>query len=148
VGQDIETAFILQLAGAAMVKDGKFANLRESVHVWDGKYSNGYRNHAFEVRSPDGKVRLLRPAVIDQWDKNAPHPVEIKAGAPYALPEWYEGMSVKSLKKLGLSTGQAGRYAITGICREKGGTAERADQGREIWGGDIATNAIVVEVEP
>ena len=31
---------------------------------------------------------------------------------------------------------------------EKGGTAERAGQGRKIWGGDIATNAIVVEVGP
>ena len=146
VGQDIQVKFTLQLAGEALVKDGQCASPREAVCVWDGKYSNGYRNHAFEVRSPDGKVRLLRPAVIDQWDKNAPHPVEIKAGKPYVLPEWYEGAYLKSLEKLGLDTGQAGRYVITGIYMEKGGTAQMIGQGTKMWGGDIATNTITVEV--
>ena len=46
-GQDIEVKVTLRLAGEAFVNDGRFASTGEAVHVWDGKYSNGYRNHAF-----------------------------------------------------------------------------------------------------
>lgn len=72
------------------------------------------------MTTPDGKTALLRPKVIDQWDKNAPLPVEITAKEPYTLPNWVEGDNRKSLKSLGLDTTTPGTYTITGLYEETG----------------------------
>ncbi|MBI5725232.1 MAG: HEAT repeat domain-containing protein [Planctomycetes bacterium] len=130
-GEDIQVEFKLQAVDKAVV-------------VWDGKYSNGYRNHSFEVRMPDGKTAVLRPGEKRAWDKNAPHPVEITKDKPYVLPEWVEGVTFKSLKTLGLDTSKPGKYVITGRYEEVGGVEGNV----KIWGGSIATNSITVEVEP
>ena len=127
------------------VKTGQFASQRDSVWVWDGKYSNGYRNFAFEVRTPDGESHYLRPKVIDNWDKNIPHPVEISAGKPYVLPGWTEESGTKSLKELGLDLTQPGVYSITGVYLENGGHDKDRDVERTLWGGNIATNTVTVK---
>jgi hypothetical protein len=145
-GEDIPVEFELRFANPAVVKDGRFAREQDSVFVWDGKYSNGYRNHAFLVRTPDGESHLLRPKVIGAWDKNVPHPVEVKEGKPYVLPEWFEGKTFKSLKALGLDTSQPGTYSITGVYQETGSTGKAFGTECMLWGGEIATNTIVVEV--
>ena len=68
-GADIQIRFVLMHADPASADLpngwGWFARRTESANVWDGKYSNGYRNHAFLVRTPSGKTVTLRPAVID-----------------------------------------------------------------------------------
>ncbi|HEX8916058.1 MAG TPA: hypothetical protein VF796_27165 [Humisphaera sp.] len=140
---DVLVKFTLAPATAArLVKDGQFAREpADPVHVWDGKYSNGYRNHAFEVVTPDGKTHLLRPQVQADWGKNAPHPVEVSAGKPYTLPNWVEGDGHKSLKALGLDLSQKGTYAITGIYQE---AYEPQGKTPEMWGGVLRTNTIKV----
>lgn len=145
-GKDIEIKFTLEHAGGDQVKAGRFANQNESVFVWDGKYSNGYRNHAFEVRTPDGKTHFLRPKEILNWDKNAPHPEEIRAGQSYVLPGWQFGMAHKSLAALGLATSLPGKYAITGIYLEAAESAKKSGREFSIWGGNIATGTIEVDV--
>jgi hypothetical protein len=145
-GIDLQMKFVLEFAGGPKVKDGHFASQVESVSVWDGKYSNGYRNHAFQVRTPDGKTVLLRPKEILEWDKNAPHPIAIAAGKPYVLPEWSEGHTLKSLAALGLDTSLPGKYTIVGLYEELSRTIERNGAKHEIWGGTIATNTVTVEV--
>lgn len=145
-GQDISVKFTLEHAGGGQVKSGHFAGPTESVFVWDGKYSNGYRNHAFEVRTPDGKTHLLRPQEILNWDKNAPHPEEIKPGEPYALPEWQAGKTHKSLAALGLDTSLPGKYVITGIYLEAAQPTKWNGREFNLWGGNIATGTIVVDV--
>lgn len=119
-----------------------------NVFVWDGKYSNGYRNHAFFVTTPDGKTTLLRPAEIGEWRKNVPHPVEITADKPYRLSNWVEGDTRKSLKALGLDTSKPGTYTITGLYEETGQEANDLKGGKvEMWGGSILSNTITVEVK-
>lgn len=127
-------------------KGGMFAYAPASCFVWDGKYSNGYRNHAFEVTTPDGKTHLLRRPVQDAWDKNIPHLIDVAAGKPYVLPEWVEGKTFKSLKSLGLDTSQPGKYVITGIYMEAGGPHTERGKTVSVWGGTIATNTVTVEV--
>ncbi len=148
-GRDILARFTLEYADGAQVKFGQFVGRPGPAWVWDGKYSNGYRNHAFEVRGPDGKVHFLQPKEIRKWDKNVPHPVEVKAGKPYVLPEWFEGRFEKSLKALGLDTARPGMYQITGIYTEAGGPARwnGADSTEhKLWGGTVASNTVTVEV--
>jgi len=131
-------------------KPERFGTTPKSVFVWDGKYSNGYRNHAFFVTTPDGKTTLLRPKVIADWDKNAPHPVAITAKGSYHLPNWVEGETLKSLKSLGLDTTIPGTYTITGLYEETGNKAEneggKAREATQMWGGSIISNTITVEV--
>lgn len=144
-GDDILVRMTLSLAGGAPEKFGSFARSAEALHVWDGKYSNGYRNHAFEVTTPDGKTHFLRPSVIDRWDKNAPHPVEITAQKPYLLPNWVEGQPGKSLKSLGLDTSRAGVYTVQGVYLE---TAEPIQNNNPaLWGGVVRSNRVRIEVK-
>lgn len=112
------------------------------VFVWDGKYSNGYRNHSFEVQMPNGDTKVLKIQGKREWSKNAPHPVEITKDKPYILPEWVEGQTFKSLKALGLDTAAKGKYVITGIYEEVAGN----DGNVKLWGGKLVTNSITVEV--
>lgn len=146
-GDDILIDFALHLADPGKAKPEQFGTTPTSVFVWDGKYSNGYRNHAFFVTTPDGRTTLLRPRVIDQWDKNAPHPVGITAKEPYHLPNWAEGDTRKSLKALGLDTTTPGTYTITGLYEETGQEADNRKGGKtQMWGGSITSNTITVEV--
>lgn len=147
-GDDILIDFALHRADPGKAKPEHFGTTPKSVFVWDGKYSNGYRNHAFFVTTPDGKTTLLRPKVIDQWDKNAPHPVEITANEPYHLPNWVEGDTLKSLKALGFDTTTPGTYTITGLYEETGKEADNPKGGKaQMWGGSITSNTITVEVK-
>jgi hypothetical protein len=147
-GDDIQLEFKLQLSESDK-KNGAFSRRGDSLYVWDGKYSNGYRNHAFHVVKPDGTIEVLRPKEIKDWDKNAPHPVEIAANKPYILPNWAEGQKFKSLKELGLKT-QPGKYTITGIYAEVA-DEPKPDRLRRLpnptWGGELWTNTVTVEVE-
>jgi hypothetical protein len=147
-GDDILIDFALHLADPGKAKPEQFGTAPKGVFVWDGKYSNGYRNHAFLVTTPDGKTALLRPKEIDNWRKNAPHPVEITTTGAYHLPNWVEGETLKSVKSLGLDTTAPGPYTITGLYEETGGKTEggRFD-GTRMWGGSIASNTITVEVK-
>jgi len=144
-GEDIQIKFTLSLADAQKEKNGRFANQRDSIHVWDGKYSSGYRNYGFIAQTPDGKRVELRPKRISDWDKNAPHPVEIKAGKPYLLPGWREGDGMKSLKALGLDTTVPGTYQITGIYQEQ--AQPIGNDNPAMWGGIVRTNTITIEVK-
>jgi len=145
-GADIQLRFTLSYASGDKEKFSPFtAGAEAAVHVWDGKYSNGYRNHAFEVITPDGKMHLLRRAVQNAWDKNAPHPITIAPGKPYVLPNWFEGQELKSLKELGLDTAAPGAYAITGIYQERGEPIQNGNPG--MWGGILRTNTVVVTVK-
>jgi RNA polymerase sigma factor (sigma-70 family) len=147
-GDDILIDFALHLADFGKAKPEHFGTTPTNVFVWDGKYSNGYRNHAFFVTTPDGKTTLLRPKEILAWDKNAPHPVEISAKEPYHLPNWAEGDTRKSLKALGLDTATAGTYTITGLYEENAQAADNRQGGKtQLWGGSIISNTITVEVE-
>ena len=145
-GEDILIDVALHLADPGAAKHEQFGNTAKSISVWDGKYSNGYRNHAFFVTSPDGKTTLLRPKKIDQWDKNAPHPVQITATEPYHLPNWVEGDTHKSLKELGLDTTAIGTYTITGLYEETGEELARKVVVR-MWGGSIISNTVTVEIK-
>jgi hypothetical protein len=149
-GEDIRLKFELQFKNHRKGDGREFAKEPEAVSVWDGKYSNGYRNHAFEVTTPDGKRALLRPALQDAWLKNVPHPVEVKDGTPYVLPGWGEGEVFKPLKALGLDTSQPGTYTITGIYMESADLAARGsdDKAAPLWGGTITTAPVTVEVVP
>jgi RNA polymerase sigma factor (sigma-70 family) len=144
-GEDILIDFALHLADPGKTNPEHFGTTRKSVFVWDGKYSNGYRNHAFFVTTPDGKTTLLRPKVISDWDKNAPHPVAITANGPYHLPNWVEGETFKSLKSLGLDTTTPGTYTITGLYEETDKKVGNLDS--KMWGGSITSNTITVEVK-
>lgn len=141
-GDDIRIGFELGMAQELVVHANVFADNQQAVYVWDGKYSKGYRNHSFEVVTPDGKTHVLRPAEIREWDKNIPHPVAIKPGTPYVLPNWVEGQDLKSLHDLGLNTSQPGKYTIRGFYSE---AATKAD-GLAMWGGEIGSNIVTVEV--
>lgn len=145
-GEDILIDVALHLADPGAADPEQFGNTAKSIFVWDGKYSNGYRNHAFFVTTPDGKTTLLRPKKIDQWDKNAPHPVQITAGQAYHLPNWAEGDMYKSLKELGLDTTIPGTYTITGLYEE---TAEELARkvAAHMWGGSIISNTVTVEIK-
>jgi len=149
-GEDIRARFELQFKNHRKGNGREFAAEPEYVAVWDGKYSNGYRNHAFEVTTPDGKTTLLRRAEVAEWTKNAPHPVDVKDGTPYALPEWREGEVFKSLKALGLDTSKPGTYTITGIYAEDVNVTvqSRDGKGAPVWGGTIYTAPVTVEVVP
>jgi len=112
---------------------------RESAFVWDGKFSQGYRNSAYLVAVPDGTTHLLRRPE-QKWAKNAPHLEEITAEKPYALP-------TQSVKELGLDTSKPGVYRVTAVYMESGGPGETSDGKKvEIWGGNIASGTVEVEV--
>jgi len=148
-GEDILVEFKLEFDASADLKPWHFALKLDAAYVWDGKYSNGYRNHAFLVETPDGQSLMLRRPEQLAWDKNAPHPVEIAAGKPYVLPEWVEGKGFKSLKALGLDTSKPGLYRITGIYLATAGEAKdwRTGGNVALWGGDLATNTLQVTVK-
>ncbi|GEM_PF-2414508 len=148
-GGDILLDFELHLATAALAKAEHFGAKPATAGVWDGKYSNGYRNHGFIVTSPDGKTTFLQPKVQGAWDKNAPHVVNVTADKPYHLPNWAQGSSFKSLKELGLDTTMPGTYVITGIYEEKGDHTPRpsADgEAKQVWAGSIESNTVAVNV--
>jgi hypothetical protein len=146
VGEDILISFELQNSKQKPTAEFYPTKVRDthSIYVWDGKYSNGYRNYSFEVLTPNGKSYWLQPSKIREWSKNAPHLVEILPEKPYALPEWYEGEIFKSLKKLGLDTTQPGIYRITGIYSEVGNDDPTSH--KTAWGGELATAPIEVKV--
>ena len=148
-GGDIPVELKLTFDSSATVKPGRFALKLDSAYVWDGKYSNGYRNHAFLVETPDGQTLFLRRPVQPNWDKNAPHPVEVTTAKPYVLPEWYEGKTFKPLKALGLDTSKPGIYRITGVYTEAAGEAKDWRTGAQVrlWGGDLATNTLEITVK-
>jgi hypothetical protein len=149
VGGDIRLRFTLAHVDPTQVNSGQFGRRFSNVAVWDGKYSNGYRNHGFEVRQPDGTTIFLQPKEILNWDKNIPHLVTIPTNGTYVLPNWVEGETYKSLKALGLAATQIGVYIITGIYSETGDlTADGQVEPRLTWGGRIASNTIKVEVAP
>jgi hypothetical protein len=146
-GDDILVSFTLQYSDPAAGPGSGFARPAASAFVWDGKYSNGYRNHGFLVTTPDGKTQFLRRAVQPDWDKNAPHLVEVAPGKAYTLPEWREGETAKSLKALGLDTQAPGTYRITGVYGETKDSSGIADGGgRQDWRGELFTNTVTVEV--
>ncbi|MGA2496942.1 MAG: hypothetical protein ABSH20_04340 [Tepidisphaeraceae bacterium] len=99
----------------------------------------GYRNNAHEVVLPDGKVAIVQKPVVNQWDKNAPHTIEIKPGAPYELVNWAEGANLKSLKERGLDTTKPGKYAIICIYQQSANPL--------FWTGSVRSNTVVVEVK-
>jgi hypothetical protein len=112
----------------------------EPVQVWDGKYSRGYRNHAFEVHKPDGSVIILRAPERGAVDKDAPHLVDILPDRPYVIPSWTEVDAFHSLKGLGLDTTKPGVYRIVGWYDEEAGMDTKA------WRGHLTSNAVAVEV--
>ena len=138
-GEDISVVLTLKRAKPEEAANGHFAKPVDKVFVWDAVYSKGYRNHAFLVKTPDGNETIFRPKT-QGFDENVPHPVEVAAGKPYALP-------ALSLKELGLDTSKPGTYTITGIYTETAKETTTAD-GKTValWGGDIATNTITVKV--
>jgi hypothetical protein len=143
-GDDIRIEFELGFKNP-FVEVEKFAVKFDNRFVWDNVYSEGYRNHAFLVERPDGTVQILRLAERRGWDKNAPHPVEIKADTPYKLP------GPKSLRELGLITDKPGEYRITGFYSEVAGETENSrqdlkDKPIHLWGGNIATNTLKIQV--
>lgn len=143
-GQDVLVQFTLCFADPAVVQDGKFAIDANGIYVWDGKYSKGYRNHAFDVTGPDGKTVRLQPKARD-WDKNAPHPEPVTKDKPYVLPGW-TGETFRSLKELGLDTATPGTYTITGVYQEKP-TDEPPKSPTAMWAGTARSNTIRVEVK-
>ena len=145
-GDDIFVNFTLNYANQVVVKSGTLARPIPQPKVWDGKYSNGFRNHAFEVTTPDGKTHFLQPK-DKNWRKNIPHPEEVVPEKPYVLPEWRDGDTLKSLKALGLDTSKPGTYTITGIYAETGEKTDWQGKPAPIWGGNIATNTITVTVK-
>jgi hypothetical protein len=151
-GADIQVKFVIErieTAGAEVGPGGgAFARRFDNITVWDGKYSNGYRNHSFLVTDPAGKTAFLRPKVIGNWDKNIPHPEPVLVGKPYVLPAWREGEVYKSLKDLGLDTSAPGDYTITGVYTEAGALSIRHLEPQLLWGGNIASNTVTVHVTP
>jgi RNA polymerase sigma factor (sigma-70 family) len=152
-GEDIKLEFTLEWDDPNAGRKQAAVVASQPVYVWDGKYSNGYRNHAFLVETPDGKTELLRRPVQHEWDKNIPHPVEIKDGQSYVLPEWVgKGQAWKSLKELGLDTTKPGVYKVTGIyletAEETDGMAGRKPDGGKylMWGGNLAANTVAIRV--
>jgi len=146
-GEDIRLKFTVQFTRSGLLKSRRFGKAWDRAYVWDGKFSNGYRNHSFLVTAPDGKTQTLRPAVIMVWDKNAPHPVEVSAGKPYTLPGWGQGVTFKSLKALGLDTTKPGAYVITGVYSQRAGETRRRKPAVLLWAGRIATAPVAVEVK-
>lgn len=145
-GDDIRCEFQLQYHAVAKEKNGVYAQAAPSVFVWDGKYSNGYRNHSFLVEFPDGASKIFQPEE-KEFAKNIPHPVEVSEQKPYVLPEWFEGKTFKSLKQLGLETKLPGRYVVTGLYAEKGEIAETFKRDKvRMWGGRIASAPVAFEV--
>ena len=138
-GEDILLKVKLMADEAALPDGDRFAlSPNTPVRVWDNKYSNGYRNDAYEVVLPDGKVAIMQKPVIDQWDKNVPHPIEIKPGAPYELVNWAEGANLKSLKERGLDASKPGKYSITCLYQQSAKPP--------LWSGSVRSNTVVVEV--
>ena len=135
-GEDILIDVSLHLAELGGATPELFASAPQSVFVWDATFSEGYRNHAFFVTTPDGKTSLLRPKEVHQWPENGTHPVEITAKSPYHL----EGD--KSLKDLGLNTTAPGKYTITALYEETGSEGKT-----KMWCGSLASNTIKVEVK-
>jgi len=150
-GEDIKVKFILKAADPAQ---------KEPIHVWDGKFSSGYRNDAYLVRTPGGKTHFLRRKELLKWRKNIPHPVAVTSGNPYVLPGNIRYDSpLKSMKNIaaemqlsGFNTSAAGVYTITGIYMETGEPAKHGfgydrNNPPSMWGGNIATNTVRVRVE-
>jgi hypothetical protein len=142
-GGDLAVQFTLELATDCVAAEGLFSSKPVEVAVWDGMYSMGYRNYFFQVTTPDGKVQTVRRAEFNNWRKNVPRREAVKPGKPYVLPQG-EAKDQISLTALGLDTVQPGRYTITGFYEERGEAA--SDGLPAIWGGNIATNTITVEV--
>lgn len=144
--QDILLTLTLKFTDEALVKDGHFASRGvTSATVWDGKYSNGYRNAWFIADTPDGGRMPLIPPEILNWDKNAPHPVEITAEKPYVVSSW--ATQTKSLKTLGLETTRPGRYRVIAMYNEIGGPQKTSgDKSVTFWAGSIASSPITVTV--
>jgi len=130
-GEDIQLTFALRTA----------PDQKKPLYVWDNKYSEGYRNDSYIVKTPEGKKITLRLPGDREWRKNVPHPVQIKPGAPHTLQGWTG--ATKSLKKLGLDTSNPGVYTIRGVYQQAGGNNNR---GVAMWGGRLTTPAVEVRV--
>lgn len=119
---------------------------KESIYVWDNKYSNGYRNDAYVVVKPDGSTQLLQRPEQPGWDKNIPTVMEIKAGQPWTLGGVANDPIVKSLKDFGLDTTQPGTYTLYGLYQENPGTDPKFPAAGvaviDLWHGAIATPAV------
>lgn len=135
-GEDIEIDMTLHWVANAPAAVGGAA---PHAAVWDAVFSEGYRNYGFFVTGPDGKTTLLRPAEIKDWDKNAPHVVDITAANPYHLSDDRR----LSLKDLGFVATTPGIYTITGLYEEAAGKARDP----VCWAGSIASNPITVRVQ-
>ena len=137
-GEDIIIEFTLYLADDT---------LKEPLHVWDNKYSAGYRADSYKVITPDGKEHLLRLKEQGAWDKNAPHPVEISLTKPFKLAGWLG--TKKSLQKRGLDTTQKGIYKIIGVYEhpDKPELYNEYWENKKMWGGKLMTPEITVTVE-
>jgi hypothetical protein len=145
-GEDILIDFALHLAQMPDAHPEQFGTAPDTVLVWDGENSNGYRNHGFFVTTPDDKTTLLRPEEIRRWRENAPHPVTITAKETYHLPSGSDNL--KALKALGLDTTTPGTYTITGLYEEVAITAKTLDGEKvSVWGGSITSNTVTVEVK-
>jgi hypothetical protein len=142
-GDDVKVSVRLALSTAEKA-EGHFSRMPPALTVWDGKYSNGYRNHAFHIARPDGSEIIVRPPERE-FGKNAPRPVRITANEPYVLPEWFEGATEKSLRDLGERFDQPGTYRITGIYSQSRG-AENANPRLTLWSGEAWGNTLTVRV--
>ncbi len=146
---DVSAPKLGREALSAALKPGHFALKLDSAYVWDGKYSEGYRNDAFLVETPDGQCVLLRRPEQLEWRKNIPHPVQVAVGKPYILPGSTYGSPLKSLKALGLDTTKPGTYRITGLYMQSSdaGRSMRQLETIPFWGGNLATDTIAVTVK-
>ncbi|MBI5723621.1 MAG: hypothetical protein HZA50_06665 [Planctomycetes bacterium] len=129
-GQDIRAEFTLKMTDKTLA-NGRFL-MNSSYFILEGKYS-------FEVVGPDGKTQKLEPKKPADQEKPA-KPIEITPEKPYIIP-------VKLQADLKLDTSKPGKYVIRAVFEETSGWLQKNPHTVFIWGGNIATNSITVEVE-
>ena len=140
--------FTLEHVDPMQVNVGQFGRRFPNLAVWDGKYSNGYRNYGFEVRQPDGTTVFLQPKEILDWDKNVPHLVSIPANGSYVLPNWVEGRLPSRSWRWGSHHARRRLHHHRDLTESGDLATEGSAEPRLTWGGRIATNTIKVEVAP
>jgi len=146
-GEDILIDFELHLANMPDAHPQRFGTDPDIVHVWDGDFSKGYRNHGFFVTTPDGNTSILRPKELPFYF-NSDHSEDVTANESYHLPYPGKGEALKSLKAHGLDTSTPGTYTITGLYEEAAVTKTTPDgKTTSLWGGSIASNTVTVEVK-
>ena len=145
-GADILMGFHILLQPLAPYRTGYGVEIRrDSAFVWDAKHAE--QNHIYCVVKPDSSSQMLRNPERKLGD-STPFLVEVTAQKPYDI-QTPEGKGLQSLKELGLITDKPGVYRITGVYTENGGTGKLADgKTVEVWGGNIASATLEMEVEP